>query len=312
MDDPKSLSNEQLIGRLEGFVEEERERLHSFLAWLGEVDRRKFLEKRGFRSTFDYCVRRLKLSEDEAYRRITAARAAVLRPQILSGLADGGLTLSAVSRIAPFVRRSDAPEIIARAEGKTARELDEILAPMRPEPEKRDFVRVIAVRPSEPGLAGTPPALRATFGFQGSIELRDALERIRELLSHKFPKGGYDEVLLEVAKDYLQRHDPQKGLPGRLPPVKGGASIAAGVRRAVWKRDGGCCSYAPAGGVACGTRRFLEFDHIKPRALGGKDTVENLRLLCRAHNDSERRRILGERWYAGTTWLRAAGPPGRS
>lgn len=310
MDDPRLLSNDELLRRLERFVEEERERLHSFLAWLGEVDRRKCLEDLGYSSTFDYCIRRLKLSHDEAYRRIHAARAAVLRPQILSAVADGQLTLTAVTKIAPFVRRFDAPDIISRAEGKTARQLEEMLAPLRPEPEKRDCVRVIAVAPSGP--AGKTPALRVTFGFQGSMALRDALDRIRELLSHKFPKGGYDEVLLEVAKDYLQRHDPQKGLPGRLPSVKGGSSIPAEVRREVWKRDGGCCSYAPVGGVACGTRRFLEFDHIKPRALGGKNTVANLRLLCRAHNDSERRRILGERWYAGATWLPAAGPPGRS
>jgi hypothetical protein len=311
MDDPKLLSNDELLGRLERFVEEERARLYSFLSWLGEADRRKLLEDRGYTSTFDYCVRRLKLSEDEAYRRIHAARAAVMRPQILSALADGQLTLSAVTKIAPFVRRFDAPDIISRAEGKSARQLDEMLAPLRPEPEKRDFVRVIAVSPSGPGLAGATPRLRVYFGFQGSIALRDALDRIRELLSHKCPKGGYDEVLLEVAREYLERHDPQKELPGRLSPVKGGSSIAAGIRRAVWARDAGRCSFVAAGDVRCETRRFLEFDHVKPRALGGEDSSANLRLLCRAHNDSERRRILGERRYAGTTWSLSGGPPGR-
>ena len=31
-------------------------------------------------------------------------------------------------------------------------------------------------------------------------------------------------------------------------------------------------------------RHFLEFDHIEPVARGGASTVENVRLLCRAHN----------------------------
>lgn len=313
MDDPKKLSNNELLSRLERFVEEERERMHSFLAWLGEADRRKCLEDLGYTSTFDYCVRRLKLSHDEAYRRIHAARAAVTRPQILAALADGQLTLTAVSKLAPFVRRFDAPDLIARAEGKTSRQLEEMLAPLRPEPEKRDLVRIIAVPRSGPGLTGMTPRLRADFSFQGSLKLRDALDRIRDLLSHKYPKGSYDEVLFEVADDYLKRHDPERGLRGRLPPVKGGSSIAAGIRRAVWERDGARCTFVGPTGVRCETRRFLEFDHVRPRALGGKDTVSNLRLLCRAHNDSERRRILGDRRYAGATWAALSeGPPGRS
>lgn len=299
MDNPRLLSNEQLLAKLEGFVEEERERLHSFLAWLGEADRRKLLEDKGYSSTFDYCVRRLKLSEDEAYRRIHAARAAVVRPELLSALADGQLSLTAVSKIAPHVRRPDAADIIARAEGKTAREIEEILAPLRPEPEKRDVVSVVAVSaPTEEAPEATE--LRADFSFRGSMALRQALERISQLLSHKYPKGGIDEVLLEISRDYLERHDPQKGLPGRLAPVKGGSSIPAGIRRAVWARDGARCAYVGTTGVRCLARRFLEMDHVKPRALGGGDSIGNLRLLCRPHNDSERRRILGE--GGGATW----------
>jgi hypothetical protein len=308
MDDPRTLSDQQLLTRLETFVEEERERLHSFLAWLGEVDRRKALEGRGYSSTFDYCVRRLKLSEDEAYRRITAARAAVARPEILSAMAGGHLSLSAVSRIAPHVRRPDALEIIARAEGKTARQIDEMLAPLGIVPEKRDVIRAVTV--AAQGTSGTSE-LRADFSFRGSPELRDAIARIREILSHRCPGGGLDELLLVIARDYLERHDPQKGLPGRLAPVKGGSSIPAGIRRAVWARDGARCSYIGTTGVRCISRRFLEMDHVKPRALGGGDSIGNLRLLCRPHNDSERRRILGEGGGASRTLSEARrGSPG--
>lgn len=290
MDDPKTLTDEQLLSRLECFVEEERLRLHSFLAWLAEADLRKVPEASGYSSTFDYCVRRLRLSEDEAYRRIHAARATVTRPELLSALADGRLSLSAVSKIAPFVDRADAPEIISRAEGKSAREIHELLAPLRPESAKRDVVRVVAIQ----AVGGTSPVLRVDFSFQAALALRDAIERIRQLLSHKYPGGQLEEILLEVAQDYLLRHDPQKGLPGRAVPVKGSTSIAASSRRAVWSRDGARCSYIGTTGARCLSRRFLEVDHIRPRSLGGDDKVSNLRLLCRAHNDSERRRILGE------------------
>lgn len=290
MDDPKTLTDEQLLSRLECFVEEERLRLHSFLAWLAEADLRKAPVASGYFSTFDYCVRRLKLSEDEAYRRIHAARATVRRPELLSALADGMLSLTAVSKLAPFVDREDAPELISRAEGKTAREIHEMLAPLRPESAKKDVVRVVAIN-----VAGSSsPLLRVEFSFQAALALRDAIDRIRQLLSHKYPGGQLEEVLLEVAKEYLLRHDPQIRLPGRVAPVKGSSTISALARRTVWSRDGARCSYIGTTGVRCLSRRFLEIDHVKPRSLGGDDAVGNLRLLCRAHNDSERRRILGE------------------
>ncbi|MBI2387092.1 MAG: HNH endonuclease [Elusimicrobia bacterium] len=292
MDDPRSLSSEELLARLDRFVEEERERLHSFLSWLGEADRRKLPEEWGYSSTFDFCIRRLKLSEDESYRRIHAARATVSRPELLSALADGQLSLSAVSKIAPFVHRPDAPEIISRAEGKSARQIDEMLAPLRPEPERRSSVRVVAVA-SGSGTDGAP-VLRVDFSFRGPLALREAIDRARQLLGHKCPSGAIDEILLEIARDYLARHDPEKGLPGRLSPVKGGSSLPARVRRSVWARDGARCAYIGTTGVRCLARRSLEVDHVKPRALGGTDEIGNLRLLCRAHNDSERRRILGE------------------
>src|SRR4051812_11534537 len=109
VDHVRRLTDDELLARLERFVEDERERLSDFLAWLGEVDRRNVPVERGYSSTFDYCVRRLKLSEDESYRRIHAARATVARPELLSAMQEGSLSLSAVSKIAPHVARADAP-----------------------------------------------------------------------------------------------------------------------------------------------------------------------------------------------------------
>ncbi|HEX4049035.1 MAG TPA: HNH endonuclease signature motif containing protein [Elusimicrobiota bacterium] len=296
MDDPSALSDDQILAALERFARDERERLPWFIACLGEGDRRKVFEDRGYSSTFDYCVRRLKPREDEACRRIQAARASVSRPELLSSMAGGHLTLTAVSRLAPHVRRKDAPEIIARAEGKSMREVDALLAPLCPEPVRRDRVRSIAVAmPVENGNGIPASRARVEFSFQGSLELRDAIERAEELLSNKFPFGGISDVLSEVVRDYLRRHDPQKALDFvGTAPAKGRSTIPTAVRRVVWSRDGGRCSFMGPGGIRCGSRRMIGIDHRKPRALGGTDRIENLRLLCRPHNDAERRRLLGE------------------
>ena len=61
--------------------------------------------------------------------------------------------------------------------------------------------------------------------------------------------------------------------------------IPAEVKRRVWIRDKGCCSYLnPRTGQKCGSRRFLHIDHILPFALGGGSGADNLRLLCSGHN----------------------------
>jgi 5-methylcytosine-specific restriction endonuclease McrA len=38
---------------------------------------------------------------------------------------------------------------------------------------------------------------------------------------------------------------------------------------------------------------MLELDHIRPVALGGKSTADNLRLCCRAHNSLYAEQIFG-------------------
>jgi 5-methylcytosine-specific restriction endonuclease McrA len=68
--------------------------------------------------------------------------------------------------------------------------------------------------------------------------------------------------------------------------------IPSALRRAVYARDGGQCSFVSTNGTRCGSRRDLEFDHIVPFARRGAMTLDNLRLMCRPHNA-----LLAERDY---------------
>jgi hypothetical protein len=43
-------------------------------------------------------------------------------------------------------------------------------------------------------------------------------------------------------------------------------------------------SHADPSGKRCGSRYFLEIDHIQAVALDGGNEPDNLRLLCRSHN----------------------------
>jgi hypothetical protein len=56
------------------------------------------------------------------------------------------------------------------------------------------------------------------------------------------------------------------------------------VLREVFARDGGQCAFVSPEGRRCSGREFLEVHHHVPFARGGKASVDNLRLSCRAHN----------------------------
>ena len=62
-------------------------------------------------------------------------------------------------------------------------------------------------------------------------------------------------------------------------------TIPAAVRRHIWLRDRGRCTYRdPESGRCCGSRHLVQIDHVQPYAMGGSASAQNLRLLCGAHN----------------------------
>jgi 5-methylcytosine-specific restriction endonuclease McrA len=88
---------------------------------------------------------------------------------------------------------------------------------------------------------------------------------------------------------------PEATVPGSCARGPGSNSryIPAAVRRKVWERDHGCCSFVGSGGRVCGERALLEFHHIVPFAAGGEATVQNLAVRCKLHNGHEAERFFG-------------------
>jgi len=61
----------------------------------------------------------------------------------------------------------------------------------------------------------------------------------------------------------------------------------------VLKRDGMRCTYVDELGQRCGATAQLEFHHREPFALGGENTVKDLTLRFRAHNQFQARPDFG-------------------
>jgi hypothetical protein len=81
----------------------------------------------------------------------------------------------------------------------------------------------------------------------------------------------------------------------RVPRGSATQDATAAIKRAVWIRDRGRCRYIAPNGHRCEERRFVEFHHTDPRALGGEASVDLIELRCRRHNDYEGRLYFGSR-----------------
>ena len=129
------------------------------------------------------------------------------------------------------------------------------------------------------------------------------LRRAQALLAHAVPSGELAAVLERALDALLERLEKRKGAApvratrraGEDRPAPRARTIPAHVRRAVWERDGGRCTFTGPnpGRRRCDTRRRLEFDHVVPFARGGTATVDGLRLRCRVHNQFEAERAFG-------------------
>ena len=85
-----------LLRDLAALVAQERLTTATLLAHIAEVDLRRLYVPAGYSSMHAYCVEGLRLSEDAAYKRIQAARAARQFPSLFTALAEGRLHLTAV------------------------------------------------------------------------------------------------------------------------------------------------------------------------------------------------------------------------
>jgi hypothetical protein len=131
----------------------------------------------------------------------------------------------------------------------------------------------------------------------------DTLEKLRlakDMLGHAIPSSD-DAAILDRALTALLAELAKKKFADTRNPrpsrgTKAGARApSAQVKRAVWLRDLGRCAFVGPSGHRCGERRFVEFHHLDPYALGGEATVDQIQLRCRRHNDYEGRLYFGNR-----------------
>jgi len=318
------LSDQALDRELTAVVAKEDTATAAVLDHIAEFDARKLYLPAGYPSMFAYCVDRLRRSDEAAYKRIRAARAARRFPVIFDAIAEGRLHLTGVVLLAPYLTENTATELLAAASHKTTKQIEQLVAERFPRPDLAALVQ--AIRPSAPAVSpGTElaPSPQGDASQRGQLALRpvearpqasdrpslkplapqrfavqftmgqaahDKLRHVQELLGHQVPSGDLAQVF-ELALDALIPELERRKFAATAKPrlshrrsETNGRHIPARVRRTVWVRDQGQCTFVSESGHRCEARKPLEFDHVQEVARGGEATVAGIRLRCRAHN----------------------------
>ena len=165
----------------------------------------------------------------------------------------------------------------------------------------------VSTNPTTPRRAADPvPLAPGRYKLQVTLSAgaRDKLKQLQDLLAHRIPNGD-PAAIVERALDALlvQVHKRKAGIterPRASRPTSAPRTrpTPAALRRLVWARDQGRCTFVGDDGHLCNETRCLEFAHLHPWGKGGEHSARNVALRCRAHNAFEAERDFGASFVA--------------
>ncbi|HTE52469.1 MAG TPA: HNH endonuclease signature motif containing protein, partial [Kofleriaceae bacterium] len=128
--------------------------------------------------------------------------------------------------------------------------------------------------------------------FTAGSELHGKIVRAQALLRREIPDGDlaavFDRALTLLVREvervrFAVPASPRKDAAD-ADPTPSSRRVPDPIRRAVWIRDGGQCTFRDGRGHRCSARERLEPHHVTPFGRGGDHGADNLRLVCAAHN----------------------------
>lgn len=128
------LTDAEVIAGTRRLIGRSNQVLAELLAHLGEIEARGIHRTRACSSLYVYCIHELRLSEDEAYRRVAAARLVRRFPVLFDAVASGELHLTGLLLLGPHLNEQNLLEVLARAKHRTKRELSRLVRILDPLP----------------------------------------------------------------------------------------------------------------------------------------------------------------------------------
>ncbi len=299
-----ALSDEALLAGLHALAACEKELGAEIVLHLLEVERRKLHVALGYSGLYSYGIAELGWSENVAYKRAKATKAAQVCPEIVGHLASGALTLASVFVLAPHLAGAAGSgesgpgeagsgevwpgeagsELVAEACGKSRREVERQMAERFPKTSRGGITRM---KPAAEGKT----RLEITISAKCEALLREA----RDLDGHR--QAEMAEILEQALADYVDKRKSQCHAqvknPQKSPRPCDADRVSSQSKREVYDRDGGRCSFVSTAGHRCSSSYQLEYDHKTPRVHCGASDAGNLRLLCRVHNQFMAEEVIG-------------------
>ncbi len=242
------------------------------------VDEARVWERLTYTSLFNYCTKRLRLSEATASAVISVARKSKAVPELREAVIDGVLSVSQAKRIVSVIDPANAKAWVEKASTLKQRDLEREVASTLPGPAQEERLKYVGSEMSE---------LRLVIPER----IRGKLERLVEVRGCSMI-DAFDFALEEA----LKRHDPlrkaarnlgRKSRSSRNEPVEakpGRAPIAAQTNHALTIRDEARCTFIHPDGARCENQRWLHRHHITRVSRGGGNEPDNIALLCAQHH----------------------------
>jgi hypothetical protein len=154
-------------------------------------------------------------------------------------------------------------------------------------------------RPTVAPLAEDRYLVKFTVSRATQEKLRLAQDLLRHANSTGDPAEVFDRALTLLIADLKRKKFAATKKPGQGRGVAPGSrAVPAAVKRHAAERDDERCGFVGTEGHRCGERAFVEFHHVEAFAGGGRPTMGNIELRCRAHNRYE-----AELYFGGTVNL---------
>ena len=198
--------------------------------------------------------------------------------------------------VAELAPRPDVPSRIRRlpAVAERATAVEAVAVELRPDGVQN---RQVGEAPPAAGIdLAVPVAATGTLGpiaparfkvqFTAGAELHDKITRCQALLRHVVPDGDlaavFDRAMTLLVQELEQVRFAATSRPRKsaseADPTPSSRRIPDPIRRAVWSRDGGQCTFRDRAGRRCPSLERLEFHHVVPFARGGDHRESNVTL----------------------------------
>jgi 5-methylcytosine-specific restriction endonuclease McrA len=158
------LSDAELLTATRSLVGRSNQLLAALLAHLGEVEARGIHRTRACSSLYTYCIYELRYSEDEAFRRVAAARLVRRFPALLDAVASGELHLTGLLMLGPHLTNENLGQVLLRAKHRTKKEIARLVRELDPLPEVP-----ARIEPLGPAPARLVPAAPTWQAFVSSL-----------------------------------------------------------------------------------------------------------------------------------------------